>query len=282
MLPRHKCSNGVDVPYVDVSDLQKMFKRIRKGNLFGRDFHYYFISERGKQRGRPHIHGLIFIQKFSDDDVIYTSQLESKIRDVLFNQWKRNVGSNRVPLYKPCFRYRSKFVAGRRFSNFDCHYVVPHSTEHGSDDVAFYVTKYLLKASPKEVALQRALKLNLPPEEYEQVWQKVKSRSICSKGFGAYTDKEREYVKSCISRSASHSDGFKYFNLDGNSFPLARYYRKFVSADDAIKSCRARGGPLTVDDRDISDKVRSQQNGERIRREVSNRDISDFFSNEDD
>ena len=52
-LPVHHV-NGYDIPYCDVSDVQKMFKRIRKDNSFGRPFKYFFVSERGKDRGRPH------------------------------------------------------------------------------------------------------------------------------------------------------------------------------------------------------------------------------------
>lgn len=46
--------NGFDIPYADVSDVQKMFKRIRKSDSIGRPFKYFFVSERGKDRGRPH------------------------------------------------------------------------------------------------------------------------------------------------------------------------------------------------------------------------------------
>ena len=59
----------------------------------------------------------------------------------------------------------TKFVGGIRYSNFDCHYVVPHATEAGASDVAFYVSKYVLKVSANEVRLQQALRLNLSPRK---------------------------------------------------------------------------------------------------------------------
>lgn len=279
-LPWHTCSNGFKIPYADISDVQKMFKRIRKDNSFGVPFRYFFISERGSKKSRPHFHGLIFIQKHKDDDHLITAQLESRIRKVLFSDWRRNYGSRRVPDWRPLFTFRQKYVAGRRFSNFDCHYVVPYSTEHGSDDVAFYVTKYLLKPSPKENSLQQALKLNLEPDEYDTVWRLVRSRSFSSKGFGAYTDTEIDYVRHCIDKSSNDPEGLKYYNLDGASFPLARYYRRFLSAENAIKSVAARGGPLTLENRDISDKLASVENGNRIRAQVSKRDISEFFTDD--
>lgn len=40
-LPWHTCSDGFKIPYADISDAQKMFKRIRKDNLFGVPFRYF-------------------------------------------------------------------------------------------------------------------------------------------------------------------------------------------------------------------------------------------------
>lgn len=60
-------------------------------------------------------------------------------------------------------------IRGELKSTFDFHYVNPSSTREASMDVAFYVTKYMMKPSEKAVRLQRALKLNLPEDEYEDV-----------------------------------------------------------------------------------------------------------------
>lgn len=283
-------STGFDIPYADISDVQKMMKRIRKDNKFGRKFIYFFCSERGKAKSRPHFHGLIFIPKFKSDDKLFPAQLETSVRNVLFSEWRRNYGSTRSPIWKPLFTYRSKYVGSKRYSNFDCHYVVPHSTEHGSDDVAFYVSKYVLKSSPKENALQSALRLNLVIEnpdtgeldtsEYENVWSVVKSRCFFSKGFGAASDFEIDYVRSCIDRSKDHSDGLKFYHSDGSSSPLPRYYRKFLSPDAAISSAVARGGTLTYDDRSLSEKMRSIERGKKVVQQVSDHDISEFYTND--
>lgn len=287
-LPHLVTSTGFNIPYADISDVQKMMKRIRKANLFGRSFLYFFCSERGKEKSRPHFHGLIFIPKFKDDDKLYPAQLEASVRGVLFKEWRRNYGSTRNPIWKPLFTYRSKYVAGKRFSNFDCHYVVPHSTEKGSDDVAFYVSKYVLKSSSKENALQQALRLNLvnvnddgslDEEEYLNVWKIVKSRCFFSKGFGASTDFEISHIHYCIDLSKDHPDGLKFFHADGSSSPLPRYYRKFLSPDDCIESVVARGGPLTIDDRPYDLKDRSIEKGKKILQKVSDRDISEFYNN---
>lgn len=276
-LPRITCSNGVGVAFADHSDVRNMFKRIRKGNLFGYPFLFYSVSERGKGKGRPHFHGMIFIRKeYSKGDDLFTAVLEKKIRNVLFHEWRRNYGSTRNPVWKPLFTYRSKFVGGVRYSNFDCHYVVPFVTEKGSADVAFYVTKYLLKPSDKERRLQQALSLNLDPDEYESIWKVVKSRSSKSLDFGAATPCEISYVKTQIQSTNECPEGMHFKNPDGTNAPLPRYYRRFVGPDDALKSVAARGGPLAIRERSSGDIENSLQKGLIRKQKVAARDISEL------
>lgn len=193
----------------------------------------------------------------------------------IFSEWRRNYGSNRVPIWKPLFTYHQKYRHGKLYRNFDLHYVVPHSTEHGSDDVAFYCSKYLLKPCERENKLQQALKLNLDPADFNSTWSLVKSRFFCSKGFGAYTEFEKRYIGICIDNSCHDKDGLKYFGTDGSTQPLARYYRKFLSPGAAVFSFTAR--PDFIDGRSISELLRSVENGSRIVEQVSNHDISSFF-----
>lgn len=53
-MPVVTTSTGYDIRYADVSDVQKMFKRLRKRNAFGRPFRYFGASELGTKKGRPH------------------------------------------------------------------------------------------------------------------------------------------------------------------------------------------------------------------------------------
>lgn len=53
-LPSLVTSTGYTIRYADVSDVQKMFKRLRKRNAFGRPFRYFGVSEFGSELGRPH------------------------------------------------------------------------------------------------------------------------------------------------------------------------------------------------------------------------------------
>lgn len=273
-LPIYTLDDGRTIPYADISDVQKMFKRIRKDNLFLRPFKYLFVSERGK-KGRPHYHGMIFIPKSKEDDTLYPAVMEKHISNVLISEWRRNYGSRRNPIWKPLFTYRVKYAHGKRYCNFDCHYVVPHSTDHGSDDVAFYISKYVLKPSIRENRLQQALKLNLTPDQYEQVWNIVRSRSFTSLGFGGYTELEKRYVRNCIERSADEPDGLKYYGLDGSTQPLSRYYRKFLDEEHAIRSFKAR--PDYIEDRSVSEKLQVIENGRIIQEKVNNKDVSQFY-----
>lgn len=285
-IPKVITSQGFTIKYVDKSDVQNMHKRIRKGNLFGREYHYFFVSERGSAKGRPHVHGLIFIPKFKDDDKLYPAQLETTVRRVLFKEWRRNYGSSRNPDWKPLFTYKEKYVAGKLTRNFDCHYVTAHTSDNGPDDVAFYVTKYILKPSDKERRLQQALRLNLVKvfddgfvdnSEYEQIWSTVRSRAMVSKKFGDLTKCQVDHVKKGISISADNPDGLKYFTSSGDFQPLARFYRKYVGLEDGLKSISATGGPFKYSDRSLSNKMQSVDKGSVILSKVSHRDVSELF-----
>lgn len=54
MIPKLTTSTGYDIRYADVSDVQRMMKRLLLSNAFGRPFRYYAVSELGSKRGRPH------------------------------------------------------------------------------------------------------------------------------------------------------------------------------------------------------------------------------------
>lgn len=277
-LPRLGLSTGVSIPYADISDVQRMIKRIRKDNLFFRPFKFLFVSERGSERGRPHFHGLFFIDKYLDDDKLYPAMVEPSLRKVLFSQWARNVGTRKNPIYEPLFKFRQKYVGGKLFKNFDFHYVTPHTTENGSDDVSFYVTKYLLKPSSKEIRLQQALSLNLDIDEYNSAWKIVKSKMLCSKEFGYATELEKSHIQIGLELSRKDNTGLKYYCQNGNSQPLARYYRKFVPFEIASDSVDAIGSPIYDDDRTISEKLKSLEKGSIIREKIQNRDALDCLN----
>lgn len=242
MIPQLVTSSGFNIKYADWRDLQLVFKRINNKQLFTRPFRYLAVSERGKKKGRPHFHVIFLIPRYENDDEYTPINLEKHMYKVLLEQWKRKVGgSSRKPIYKPLCTFQKKFYRGKLYYNYDLHYVVP-SLDDSCADVAFYVTKYLLKRSDKDTKLQQALRLNLPPDEYESTWKLCKSR-IDSSLFlglsplpsGLVDPRIQEYISKCVARS----DGFpQFFDYHGNSFPLAHYYKSIpylFSLQDAIR-----------------------------------------------
>lgn len=160
----------------------------------------------------------------------------------VLDEWKRNVSDKfiefrgkmvrdwRHPVWKPCCTYVQKFVRGKLRSNYDLHYVNPRTSDGGTADVGFYVLKYMMKPSDRAVRLQQALRLNLPEEEYEDVWNLVKPSVFYSLYFGLggknSSRKIVDYLRDSIRKSKKTSDYPEFINpVDGRHFPLSRYYK---------------------------------------------------------
>lgn len=245
LLPKVGTSTGYSIRYADVSDVQKMFKRLRKRNAFGRPFRYLAVSELGSAKGRPHFHICFLIPKYDGDDLNTCLSLQTVMFDEVLSEWKRNFGTRKNPDYKPLCTYVRKVVHGKLRTNFDLHYVNPSLSLGGEADVAFYVLKYMMKPSNRLIRLQRALHMNLPEDEYEDIWKLVRTRHFESEGFGLGTsdytkvgshrvyqipDKVYSFLRSSIERSKV-GNGVddpvpSFFSpIDGSSHPLAKYYK---------------------------------------------------------
>lgn len=261
-MPVITSSTGYDIRYADVSDVQKMIKRLRKSNAFGRKFRYFGVSELGSSRGRPHFHLLFFLPKLDSDSFNDCLNLEVTLYNAVLHEWRRNLGSTRKPIWLNCCDYVKRVRNGRVKSTFDLHYVNPRSSDGGTADVGFYVTKYMMKPSDRSERLQSALRLNLDPDEYERIWSIVKCRWFSSLKFGYNdSDKVKSYIKKCISDSKLVEDSPKFFNpVSGRSFPLSRYYLNngdLFSVDDALFFNSKKNIPdnVVIDDRSLSEKL---------------------------
>lgn len=245
--------NGFTIRYANFKHFTDMVKRIRVNNSFTRPFSYFAVSELGSARGRPHFHCLWFLPRYSSDSDFTPYKLESILYKVLFDSWSINLGSKRSPVYEPLFEFHSIVRNGKVFSNFDTHFVRPVLGSAQKDSVAFYVMKYLLKGSSRERKLQQALRLNLDPQEYSEIWNTVKSQSRSSLFFGygfnpycldccercsAPSPSVVAYIKDCIKKTPVGSPYPCFFSpLDGSSYPLAPFYQGrsiFYSLDDAL------------------------------------------------
>lgn len=181
----------VRFPYADIYHVQLLLKNLRDNNKTGRNLRYVAVSELGKGNGRPHFHILFLLEKFSTDFMadgrVNTGtmrNLEKQLYDMVFKYWSINVGTRKQPIYEPLFTYRKSFYGGRVHTNFDLHWVDPSLTTEGESNVAYYVSKYIMKGSERDVKRQQFLKLNLTEEEYKHVWNIVRCRMTCSKGLG--------------------------------------------------------------------------------------------------
>ena len=283
-LPSVLCSNGRSIRYASRRDVSLMIKRLRNNDAFGRPFKYFYVSELGSKKGRPHFHLIFLIEKRSGDRFPEIMQLETRGFANVLREWRRNYGSHKKPDYKPCCTYIRRMIRGELKSTYDFHYINPSSSRNGSVDVAFYVTKYMMKPSEKAVRLQQALKLNLDKDEYEDVWKLVKPCMCASPSLGLSDDVQRSYIRSCIDRSKNTDSEFpRYYNLvSGQSFPLSRYYiRKGVyNIDDSTHFYFKSSKPsdmVMIDDRDYDTKVRKYEKLSKLQKVIDDHDSSYLF-----
>lgn len=283
-LVHYACSNGYQIPYAPVEDLQRMFKRLRQSKALGRRFRYFAVTELGSQKGRPHAHILLFLEKMSSDTVYTPFNLEKTCFSVILSEWRRNYGSRRKPCYRPLLTYISRMRGGKLHSTYDCHYVQPSVVDGSSMDVAFYVSNYMLKDSVWRERLKKNLFGKLSFEEASEVWSKIKPRSISSLnfGFGIYDDinprkvskdvriarlmslDQAKIVSSAVERSSMSENSPRYYDLySGKPLPLARYWYKFgdiytLRHHEIFQSRQHRIDGVSIDDRDFTSKLLSE------------------------
>lgn len=262
------------VRYADFRDFSLMMMRLRNSGAVPADTRFVTVSELGSSRGRPHFHSLLFIPKSPGDDFNKCLELEHSLFSAVLSEWRRNYGSRRVPVYRPLCTYVRRFVRGELRTNFDLHYVNPCLTDGSEGDVAFYVSKYMVKPSDRVRRLQSYLRLNLDEEQYKSVWQVVRPRYSASHLFGlsGFYDSSKDgnfrfspkkecldYIRDCVLYSRSNFDSPHFVNpVDGSCFPLSRFYLNrldCVSIDDwrffwqkQVSSGR-RIDNLTIDER---------------------------------
>uniref|UniRef100_A0AAU8B6Y1 Replication initiator protein n=1 Tax=Dulem virus 240 TaxID=3145717 RepID=A0AAU8B6Y1_9VIRU len=223
MIPFIDDSNGERHYYADFRDVQLMFKRIRKDHLFP-EFKYFLTSEFGGTTHRPHFHAIIFVKReagMTDEDGI---RLASDFEQLIFTQWKRNVGkSTKYPIYKPL----CQFVKNRQGNaTWDCHLCVSYKGENSDySDVMYYVSKYCLKYDEWYERYRHYLWHNLPEDEYNSLLRVIRPRFTTSKHFGI-SDFTKEDIADMLDFSMQGPKMAVYVNPDGSTFPMSPYYKK--------------------------------------------------------
>lgn len=185
-------TKSISLAFADLHDVQLLIKNLRDNFDFeGRSFKYVAVSELGKNKARPHFHILFFLEKKKSDfdpngkpiPSILMS-LERRLYSSVRHYWARNVGTRKNPVYEPLFTYTEKWYRGSLYKNFDLHWVDPSLTDEGEANVGYYVAKYMMKENIHESRRKSFLQLNLDDASFKDVWSIVKSRMVCSKGFG--------------------------------------------------------------------------------------------------
>lgn len=251
------------MPYADHTHLQSVIRHFREfvdtcPELQGRKFKYLAVSELGGQRGRPHFHVLLFFEHRPADFLLglksyrhFSSYMvRPSIREnltlIIYNWWRDNwavnVGSRKNPIWEPLYTFvrRPDPSSPSGFKcTFDCHFVANESTDAGFMDVAFYVSKYIMKSSDREIKRKVFLQNNLDDATFAKFWKLVRSRMMISKGFGTFSDtlvndSGRHFIvpssvvvhelhnNVCV--DAGVSPGPVFIAADGVHRPLARYY----------------------------------------------------------
>lgn len=218
--------NGYNITYADIKDVQNMFKRIRKNYNLPK-FRYLVVSEFGGKKHRPHFHFLLSVPSSERASVAEKVSLSLKFHDIFLMEWRRNTGSTRKPIYIPLCNY----VCNSRGRNFDLHYVNPSLSSNGCSDVAFYVSKYMMKHDKYVDALKSALYYNIPDyDTFVDVWKKVRPRCLISKGFGnPNSEKVKEHIRKSIDfgiNSTSYDFPIYVNPITSQTFPLSPYYKK--------------------------------------------------------
>lgn len=281
---RHLVVNGRKLYYADFTDLQKMFKRLRNR---GFNFSYMAVNEYGGKHHRPHFHLLLSVPKNKDDTFHDCLNLEHRLQDLILGEWRRNYGSDKAPIYKDL----CQLVISPYGRTFDLHYVNPSLTENGSSDVGFYVTKYVLKADKWVDRLKSALKLNLEPDKFQEVWRLLRPRVCISKSFGSYTDPDViSHIRKGIDFAKLIPDArFPYFinPVTGQTFPLSPLYQKrfLTVADKEVFFNRNKvsdDGFTYSDDRNIMKENVSDNRFNHVRNVVNSRlsSYDEFYDSE--
>lgn len=191
-IPSIELPDGDIIYYSDYSHIQDMFKRLRHNHVLDRAFRYLVATEYGDKRHRPHFHLLIFVERYSDDDLRTVPFIYERILFYnLSKYYALNVGTRKQPIYEPLFTYTFKYTPQGLKTNYFVKYVQPIKTYDrvltDSEDMIKtirYLIGYVNKSSKFDTHVHAKLdKLhdNLIKSKYKN---KLLSRVRYSKGFG--------------------------------------------------------------------------------------------------
>lgn len=250
--------NGYRLKYADISDVQNMIKRLRRKNALGLPFRFWCVVEYGGKKHRPHYHLIFSTPKIKGETLSQKRAREKEYFKIILGEWRRNVATTialkgrkkgytipntRAPKYVNLCDYKVSWKNGKRRSTYDFHWIDPTVTDgkgklHDESDVAFYVTKYTVKANKYVDRLKSALRLNLDPDEFVAIWRLLRPKVLVSKKWGdPDSSYVRHHVREGIDRAIQDPDALFPFFINphtGQTFPLAPFYKsKMFTFEDA-------------------------------------------------
>ena len=262
MIPRLYVNSEITIAYADISDFQNMIKLIRKHENLG-DFKFFAVTEYGGKRHRPHFHFILSFPKIPGSNLADRESFAIKLHSIFLKYWRRNVNytdkldkkgnfkrNTRNPIWKNLCTYHST----HRGRNFDLHYLNPNSSSSGVDDVAFYVTKYMLKYDTWLDKLRSKLYFTLPDTAFKSTWDIIKPHRLISKHFGsAGRISVIEHIFKGIDLAVNDSRAmYPYYisPVNGATFPLCPYYCKRFLRPSELALFRSRR-PMYDEDPDL-------------------------------
>lgn len=248
-LPRYVI-NGYKHSFADSRDVQLLCRRLRSDNVFGMPFRYWFVSERGSDYHRPHWHFMLSTPKVPGSTLADLHTREKSYHDEILKRWAHNKGSDKYPIYECLLTFYSR--NGRR--NYDFHYLDPSLTLFGSDDVAFYNSKYLLKDDDYTGRLKSALYFNTSEAAFPHIWRFLKHKYHSSHYLGdVHNPVVHQYIDFCINFSFDNGLPFPCFvnPNTGQTFPLSPYLKKRFCSVQTLLAFRDLHPELYVQDTGI-------------------------------
>ena len=263
---------GDDFVYFDIALFQRFIKIFR--NRFDRDFAYAFFTEYGGTKHRPHSHLLFFVRKFKGDTATTPYILENQLYTYFRDNWSRNVGTRKYPIYIPNFTFAQR----GKFSNFDFHYVNPCLTDNQEYDVIYYASKYLMKFD--KFIITTYIKMRSFYDDYHEYLSKrslIRPKALISKNLGLLTDVEKEYIDKCISQSFLYNETtFKFYSpFSSRKWNLSQYYVKRCVSNQQLSDMHKNNSDFFYNN--ISYKHTSIDRGKRILRDMDKRNNDNFI-----
>lgn len=254
-LPSHVDSLGNVHYYVDSNHFYHMLHRIRFRKEIPDNTKILYVEEYGGKKHRPHIHFMLFYPLTDSllSDFRACRELLDKEEERLYSlfrrEWSINVGTRKHPILENLYTYKCVKKHGIEYKNFDFHLVrkftsnshAPISPEYENkdeNDVAAYVTKYVLKFDEWFRKKKQYLYSVLPSDEYDRIIKLIRPKVTLSKHFGdspKYEPLVRKGIEYALSQGINFK-GFKFFDSKTGKYkPLCPYLRKkFLKFDDMM------------------------------------------------